>query len=201
MASLDTWPPPPEGRRAAIEWGSRMVELDRTYRHPRNGAEVIVRRNDADGYVFEAALPPQVGRARAHVHLDFEQDFHIDEGVAQLSVDGKEREVVAGETVHVPRETRHVDPWNAGPGRLVFRNAITPNPPFIRAYGETIIARLVDGRLGDAGELAPLHLAVVLHATGGQSFAAGPIAIQRALLPLLAAIGRRRGYALEQPLT
>ena len=176
-----------------------MVELDKTYRHPRNGAEVIVRRNDPDSYVFEAALPPKVGRARAHVHLDFEQDFHVVEGVARLSVDGEEREAVAGETVHVPRGTKHVDPWNAGPDRLVFRNAVTPNPPFIPAYGETIIARLVDGRLGDAGELAPLHLAVVLHATRGQSYAAGPIALQRALLPLLAAIGRRRGYTLEQP--
>jgi hypothetical protein len=101
--------------------------------------------------------------------------------------------------VHVPRGTKHVDPWNAGPGRLVFRNVVAPNPPFIPAYGETVIARLVDGRLSDAGELSPLHVAVVLHATGGQSYAAGPIAVQRALRPLLAAIGRRRGYTLEQP--
>lgn len=176
-----------------------MVELDRTYRHPRNGAEVTIRRNDPDGYVIEAALPPKIGRARAHVHLDFEQDFHVVEGVARLSVDGEEREIGTGETVHVPCGTRHVDPWNAGPDRLVFRNSIAPNPPFIPAYGGTVIAMLVDGRLGDAGELAPLHLAVVLHATNGQSYAAGPIGPQRALLPLLAAIGRRRGYAVEQP--
>ena len=176
-----------------------MVELNRTYRHPRNGAEATIRRNDPDGYVFEAALPPKVGRARGHVHLDFEQDFHVVEGVARLSVNGEDLEARAGETVHVPRGTKHVDPWNAGPDRLVFRNAIAPNPPFIPAYGGTVIARLADGRLGDAGELAPLHLAVVLHATGGQSYAAGSIALQRALLPLLAAIGRRRGYAIEQP--
>jgi hypothetical protein len=117
----------------------------------------------------------------------------------RLSVDGKEQEAVAGETVHVPRGTKHVDPWNAGPERLVFRNAIAPNPPFIPAYGATVIALLVDGRLNDAGELAPLHLAVVLHATRGQSYATGSIKLQRALLPLLAAIGRRRGYQLEQP--
>ncbi len=176
-----------------------MVELDRAYRHPRNGAEAIIRRNDPDGYVIEATLPPNIGRARAHVHLDFEQDFDVIEGVARLSIKGDEREASAGTTVHVPRGTRHVDPWNAGPDRLVFRNTIAPNPPFIPAYGETVIARLVDGRLSDAGELAPLHLAVVLHATGGQSYGPGPIALQRALLPLLAAIGRRRGYALEQP--
>ena len=176
-----------------------MVELDRTYRHPRNGAEATVRRDDPDGYVFEAALPSNIGRARAHVHLDFKQDFHIVEGVARLSVDGEEREARAGVTVHVPRGIRHVDPWNAGPERLVFRNAIAPNPPFIPAYGATVIARLADGRLGDAGELAPLHVAVIQHATGGQSYAPGPIKLQRALLPLLAAIGRRRGYRLEQP--
>ncbi len=133
------------------------------------------------------------------MHLDFEQEFHIVEGVARLSVDGEEREAGAGVTVRVPRGIKHVDPWNAGPDRLVFRNEIAPNPPFIPAYGATVIALLVDGRLSDAGELAPLHLAVVLHATGGQSYAAGSIRLQRALLPLLAAIGRRRGYQLEQP--
>jgi mannose-6-phosphate isomerase-like protein (cupin superfamily) len=176
-----------------------MVELDRTYRDPRNGREFTVHRNDPDGYVIEAALPPGLGRARGHVHLDFEQDFRVIEGVARLSVDGEEREAGAGQTVPVPRGTKHVDPWNAGPDRLVVRNAIAPNPPFIPAYVGTVIARLVDGRLGDAGELAPLHVAVVLHVTGGQSYAAAPIAPQRALLPLLAAIGRRRGYAVEQP--
>ena len=176
-----------------------MVELDKTYRHPRNGAEAVIRRNDRDGYIVEAALPPKIGRARAHVHLDFDQDFHVMEGVARLSVDGEEHEAGAGETVHVPRGTRHVDPWNDGPDRLVFTNAIAPNPPFIPAYGETVIAMLVDGRLGDAGELHPLHLAVVMQATRGQSYGPGPIALQRALLPLLAAIGRRRGYRLEQP--
>ncbi len=176
-----------------------MVELDRTYRHPRNGAEVVIRRNDPGGYVLEAALPPKIGRARAHVHLDFDQDFHVIEGVARLSVDGEEREAAAGDTVHVARGTRHVDPWNAGPDRLVFSNTIVPNPPFIPAYGETVIAMLVDGRLGDAGELTPLHLAVVMHATRGRSYGPGPIALQRVLLPLLAAIGRRRGYRLEQP--
>jgi mannose-6-phosphate isomerase-like protein (cupin superfamily) len=176
-----------------------MVELNRTYRHPRNGAEVVIRRNDPEGYEFRATVPAKMGRARAHVHLDFEQDFHVDEGVARFSIDGEERELRAGETVHLPRGTRHVDPWNPGPARLVLRNVIAPNPPFIRAYGETILAMLVDGRLGDAGELSPLHTAVVLHATDGQSYAAGPIALQRALRPLLAAIGRRRGYRLEQP--
>ncbi len=175
-----------------------MVELNRTYRHPRNGAEDTIRRDDPDGYVFEAALPPGIGRARGHVHLDFDQDFYVIEGVARLSVDGEDVEARAGETVHVPRGTKHVDAWNPGPHRLVFRNASTESAVHSRVRG-TVLPRLADGRLGDAGELAPLHLAVVLHATGGQSHALGSVALQRALIPLLAAIGRRRGYAVEQP--
>ena len=76
--------------------------------------------------------------------------------------------------------------------------SLSPNPPFIRAYAETSIACLLDGRVGDSGDLPRLHVAVIQAETAGQSFAAGmPIRLQRALLPLLAAVGRLRGYRVE----
>jgi mannose-6-phosphate isomerase-like protein (cupin superfamily) len=172
-----------------------MIELGRTYRHPRNGAELTVLRDEPAGYELEIAQPPGIGRSRPHVHLDFEQEFEVLEGVAQLKVGRERRTVPAGERVHVPRGTVHVDPFNEGPERLVFRNRIAPNPPFIPAFVAAIVSDLSAGRLADSGDLPLLRFAVVQQATDGQSWGPGPLAPQRALMPLLAAVGRRRGHA------
>ena len=177
-----------------------MIEIDRPYRHPRTGLEVRVLRNDPDVYEMEVRLPPGLSGAQAHVHLDVEQSFTVLEGEGVLNLDGSERRLRAGETLEIPRGRRHEDLDNLSSEDLVYRDRLTPNPPFVRAYAETVIAMLEDGRLADEGELSPLHVAVVQHATGGESWLTGvPIRLQRVLLPVLAAIGRRRGYAIESP--
>lgn len=51
------------------------------------------------------------------------------------------------------------------------------------------------GRLDERENLPQLQLFVILHATKAQGFAAGPpVALQTAALPLLATVGRIRGY-------
>ena len=177
-----------------------MIEIDRPYRHPRTGLEVRVLRNDPDVYEMEVRLPPGLSGAQAHVHLDLEQSFAVIEGEGVISLDGAERPLRAGEEIEIERGRKHADLDNLSPNDLVYRDRLSPNPPFVRAYAETVIAMLEDGRLADEGELSPLHMAVVQHATGGESWLTGvPIRLQRALLPALAAIGRRRGYAIESP--
>lgn len=176
-----------------------MIELGKSYRHPRTGRELRVLQNDPDVYEIEVTLPAGILASRGHVHLDFEQTFTVVEGQADAAVNGEVRRLTAGEEIHVPRGAKHVDIWNSGSETLVARNRLWPNPPFIRAYAQTVIACLVDGRIGDNGDLPRLHVAVIQSETAGQSFAAGtPIVLQRALLPLLAALGRRRGYKIER---
>ncbi len=175
-----------------------MIELGKTYRHPRNGREVRVLRNDPEVYEMELTLPPGLGSARPHMHLDFEQMFTVVEGRAQASIGRETRTFAAGDEMQVPRGETHVDVWNPGPDPAVVRNRLWPNPPFIRAFAETVLTHLCDGRLSDRGELPALQMAVIQHETAGESFAAGvPVRLQRALLPVLAAVGRRRGYTVE----
>ena len=171
-----------------------MIELGRTYRHPRNGVEVTVLRDDPDGYEIAIMQPGRIAHSRPHVHTDFDQAFVVDEGTAQVRVGRTRHVLTAGERLDLPRGTMHVDAWNEGAEPLRFRNVITPTPRFIPAYVDAVVTRLADGTLPDNQEIPVLQLAVIHQATDGQSFGPGPIAPQRALLPLLAAIGRRRGY-------
>ena len=175
-----------------------MIEIGRPYRHPRNGTEVRVLRNDDDVYEMEVRWPAGLTGAQGHVHLDLEQSFTVVEGEGVLQLDGTERTLRAGDTVEIPRGVRHTDLDNLSADVVVYRDRLSPNPPFVRAYAETVLAMMVDGRLADEGELAPLHVAVVQHETRGESWLTGvPVALQRRLLPVLAAVGRRRGYAVE----
>ena len=177
-----------------------MIEIGRTYRHPRNGTEVRVLHNDADVYEMEVRLPAGLTGAQQHVHLDLEQSFTVLEGEGVMSLGGAARTLRSGDTVEVARGTKHADLDNLSQSDLVYRDRLSPNPPFVKAYAETVIAMLEDGRLGDEGELSPLHVAVVQHATAGESWLTGvPVSLQRRLLPALAAVGRRRGYRIETP--
>jgi hypothetical protein len=62
---------------------------------------------------------------------------------------------------------------------------------FMNAYAH-LLAR---DELDDQDEFPDLQLFVILNATKAESYAAKlPVRLQRATLPLLAAIGRMRGY-------
>lgn len=175
------------------------IELGKRYAHPRSALQMEVLRNDPDVYEMEVTLPARAAPPRAHVHLDFDQTFSGVRGVARVTVDGEDRHLEPGADVTIPRGVPHVDAWIDEGEPVVIRNRLRPNPPFIGALAETVLARLQRGEVGEGGELSRLHIAVIQAATGGQSFAAdAPIAVQRLLMPVLAAVGRLRGYRVER---
>jgi hypothetical protein len=70
-----------------------------------------------------------------------------------------------------------------------------PVVDFIEAYAEAYVHHLMSGGLNDQDELPLLQIFVTSRATNGRSWAGSPaIGIQRAGLPLMAAVGRFRGY-------
>jgi hypothetical protein len=123
------------------------------------------------------------------------QSFEVLDGRAIAELDGEERELVAGERLEIPQGTTHVDPWNAADADLLVRFRFTPVPRFVEVYTERAGELIRQDALNEEEEVPILQLFVVLRATDGQSWGAGaPIAMQKALLPLLAALGRLRGY-------
>ena len=123
-----------------------MIGIGRTYRHPRNGTEVRVLRNDPDVYEMEVRLPAGLSGAQSHFHLDLEQSFAVSEGEGVLKHGGSERTLRAGDAHEIPRGDKHADLDNVSSADLVYVDRLSPNPPFVRAYAETVIALLEDGR-------------------------------------------------------
>jgi hypothetical protein len=68
-------------------------------------------------------------------------------------------------------------------------------PPGLRTATPGTHHLTESGRLNDQDELPLLQIFVTSQATNGRSWAASPaVGIQKAGLPLMAAIGRLRGY-------
>jgi hypothetical protein len=172
-----------------------VLSAGETFENPRTGARLAVLHREDELLELERLYKPGTGKAGAHLHLDFEQGFEVLEGTATAALEGQERRLGAGETLEMPRSTAHVDPWNAEEADLRVRFRFTPVPRFVEAYTRAAGELMRRDALNRREEVPLLQLFVVLRATGGRSYGAGaPIGVQRALVPLLAAVGRLRGY-------
>jgi mannose-6-phosphate isomerase-like protein (cupin superfamily) len=156
-----------------------MLADGRTWTNPRTGASLTWRRDGADG-VLERLMRPGTGKADAHVHLDYVERFEVLEGTATLELDGRTISAGPGETVEVPPGTPHRNPYNATDADLRLRHTASPG--------------MESDTVNRQGEFSDLQLFVVLHGTRARSYRAGiPVALQKPVIALGAALGRRRG--------
>jgi mannose-6-phosphate isomerase-like protein (cupin superfamily) len=173
-----------------------VLEVGKRYTSPRTGTwvEVVERANGT--MKFERSLPTGTGRADPHLHEDLTQTWEALSGEGMIEVDGEEREFRKGDRIAISPGTRHRDPWNPSPGELHVRGTFEPIVDFIEAYAEAYVHHLTEtGRLNDQDELPILQIFVTSKATNGRSWAGSPpVGVQKAALPLMAAVGRLRGY-------
>jgi hypothetical protein len=145
-------------------------------------------------------LPPGTGKADAHRHLDYAETFVIEEGVATVQVGREVRTLGAGETLRLEHDTAHANPYNESSEPVTFLHSVEPPNPFVRTYVATWLQKLESGDLNEQDEFAALQLFPVLAATKARSFAVGPpIAAQKIVLPIVAAVGRARGNRPIEP--
>jgi mannose-6-phosphate isomerase-like protein (cupin superfamily) len=171
-----------------------LADPGRTYEGGR-GTRVEVTESNAQRLRLRRTYPAGTGRADPHVHLDFAQRWTVVEGHGRVAIGGDESEIGPGETIGVDRGTEHRDPFNPGGEPLVVDWLIEPQNEFIEAFIDAYVWLLGRDRLNDKDEFPMLQLMTILHATRAQSFAVGPPRIvQRAFIPLAAALGRLRGY-------
>jgi mannose-6-phosphate isomerase-like protein (cupin superfamily) len=175
------------------------VETGKTYENPNSGGTITVleswRDNDGARVRIERAMPPNTGKAAAHYHLDFAQKFEVVSGNANVSVEKEELNLGEGESVEIPIGKVHQDVWNEGPDEATVRLTIEPVPRFVEMYATTWFDSYAKGKTNDQDEMTLLQILVIARASDGKSYADGPPRrFQDFTLPLIAAIGRLRGY-------
>jgi mannose-6-phosphate isomerase-like protein (cupin superfamily) len=176
-----------------------MLSSGISFEHPRSGGRLTVVEHWADNaehrFVFDRRLPPRTGWLDAHKHLDHHQRYEVLSGRARIQIGKHAEQLDAGETVDFPAGTPHRDPYNPGPGDVVYRGTFEPVTPFHHAYVPTLAEAFRTGRTNRQDELPRLWTFVVLRACHAETYAAGiPMGAQGVLRPLVAALGRLRGY-------
>jgi quercetin dioxygenase-like cupin family protein len=139
------------------------------------------------------------GRVGEHVHPLQEERFEVLAGVLTVSIDGRRVTCGAGEAVAVPPGSRH---WfaNRTPEPVTAILEIRPALRMEQVF-EALAGFAREGRAGRGGlPRNPLLLGVFAHEFRDEIRGARPpYAVQRAVLPVLAAVGRRCGHRAHRP--
>lgn len=128
-----------------------------------------------------------------HSHPKLEERFSIEHGRFGYVLGDRRLEAKAGDTVVVPSGTNHTF-WNAGDDDLVVVGEVRPAMRF-EDFVETIHVLIRDGRIPAGGRRAnPFQMAVVARAYRDEWRLTNLSPVARALLPVLALVGRVAGY-------
>ena len=177
-----------------------MLTPGTTWQNPRTGARLTVIEDAAEQTIVERLMRPHTGHTDAHFHRDFDQAWRVLSGVLTCTIDGEERRMQPGERADVPRGMPHRDPWNDSGEDLVFRLLLEPNSRFIEVFTRTLGDLMERDKLNDQGEFTQLQLFGVLRATQADSWKTGlPVALQRPVVAVGAALGRARGHRPVAP--
>jgi mannose-6-phosphate isomerase-like protein (cupin superfamily) len=145
---------------------------------------------------FELRIPARWRSPVVHVHTRQQERFELVSGAVRVRVGKTWRELSAGESIVAPPFMAHdLRNENDSEARLMveFRPAMNTE-----AVLETVCALARDGKVGKRGVPNALALAVITRGLGDETYLAGmPVGLQRATLPLLAALGRVLGYPAE----
>ena len=128
-----------------------------------------------------------------HSHPHQQEKFRVEQGRLGCIVGREAVEAEAGQVVVVPAGTNHTF-WNAGDEQLVIVTDVTPALRF-EDFAETIHVLSRDGKLPAGGRRAnPLLLATVAWTYRNEWRLTKLSPVARALIPVLAFVGRRVGF-------
>jgi quercetin dioxygenase-like cupin family protein len=175
-----------------------LVKIGTEIESPQTGERLIFRStaDSSNGRLFRAELVVQPGPyvVRSHIHPSQEESFVVLEGLFGYRIGDKTGVAHAGETLVCPIGVPHSQ-WNPGDG--VMRVNYEHRPALVSAeiFFETQFGLSRDGKLSADGGMNLLQGTVLLQEVGDFIRPASPpIAVQNVVFPLLAAVGRMRGY-------
>ncbi|MFN8379555.1 MAG: cupin domain-containing protein [Anaerolineae bacterium] len=166
--------------------------------HPVTGEKIIFRQTakETGGERMEADLivQPNGFAAAEHVHPLQDEHFAVMTGTIRLRLDGKERDLRAGDRATVPAGAPHVW-WN--PSDAEARVQVELRPALdTESFFETFFGLAQSGKVNKKTGLPnPLVLALVMREFRREIvLARPPVPVQRVLFGALGAVGRLFGY-------
>jgi mannose-6-phosphate isomerase-like protein (cupin superfamily) len=171
-----------------------VLEVGERYRSQR-GSWIQIAERSAGRMSFERSYASRTGKADPHYHLDFTQTWEALSGVGEIEVDGVVRELRAGDRVVLEPGTPHRDPYLPGEGEFHVRGTFDPTTLFIEAYADAWAHHMGKGTVNDQDEMPLTQVLVIARSTDARSYTTRvPKVIQEVSLPVVAALGRLRGY-------
>jgi quercetin dioxygenase-like cupin family protein len=180
-----------------------LVKIGTEIESPQTGERLIFRStaDSSNGQLFRAELIVKPGTyvVRAHFHPSQEESFVVLAGAYGYQIGDRKGVAQAGETLLCPVGVSHSQ-WNAGDSDLHIFYEHRPALTSAEIFFETQFGLSRDGKLSSTGEINLLQGAVLLQEVGDFIRPSSPpVAVQKALFPVLAAIGRMRGYRARYP--
>jgi mannose-6-phosphate isomerase-like protein (cupin superfamily) len=157
-----------------------------------DGEQVTVTTSTTELLALDAVWEPLDLKPFEHVHPNQEERFHVHAGELTITLGDRGHVLRAGESLDVPRGTTHAM-WNSGdvPTRATWevRPALRTES-FFRSVHELRAA----GHAGKHGMITPLAAGTVLRAFRDELRLPVPRPLEDAVVRVLGALGRLRGY-------
>jgi mannose-6-phosphate isomerase-like protein (cupin superfamily) len=157
------------------------------------GETVKVRSSAPDLLEVEGTWGPGGKPPPAHYHPAQDEHFEVLEGTLTARVGGEERELEPGETLDIPRGTRH-QMWNRAnrPARAIWQ---TRPAGRTEEWFRSINRLFEEGRVGRNGMPGLLAYGAYLSEFDDVfRLAVGPEILTRPLIGILGVAGRAKGY-------
>jgi quercetin dioxygenase-like cupin family protein len=157
------------------------------------GETVTVRSSTPELLEVEGRWGPGGKSPPAHYHPAQDEHFEVLEGTLTARVAGEERELGPGETLDIPRGTRH-QMWNGSdrPARATWQ---TRPAGRTEQWFRSINQLHEQGRVGKGGMPGPLAYGAYLSEFRDVfRLATGPELLTRPLISVLGLAGRAKGY-------
>jgi quercetin dioxygenase-like cupin family protein len=175
-----------------------LVKIGTEIESPQTGERLIFRStaDSSNGELFRAELIVKPGPyiVRAHIHPSQEESFVVLAGKYGYQIGDRKGVAQPGETLVCPVGVSHSQ-WNAGDTVMRIYYEHRPALTSAEIFFETQFGLSRDGKLSPKGDISLLQGAVLLQEVGDFIRPSSPpVAVQNALFPVLAKLGRIRGY-------
>ena len=180
-----------------------MVKLGTVIESPQTGERLVFRSTAAssNGALFQAELTTQPGTyiVRPHLHPSQEERFVVLEGLYGYRIGNRTGIGSPGEVIVCPIGVSHSQ-WNAGPGVMRIYYEHRPALESAELFFETYFGLSRQRKLLPSGDMRLLQATVLLRAVADFiRITSPPLLVQDVAFPVLAAIGRARGYRARYP--